>query len=52
MTNVVIKPYLISNIDTNNVYSSMKEGKNIKIIYLKYKDSNRDTKLTFQHHLY
>ncbi|VVU95089.1 hypothetical protein CPAV1605_814 [seawater metagenome] len=49
MSTVVSKPYRISNIDIENiVYHSMKEGANKKILYLKYKDNNRDMPLTFQ----
>ena len=44
-----LKPFLISDIDINNiVYSDLKEGKNKNILYLKYKDNSRDTRLIFQ----
>ena len=49
MSHVILKPYRISNIDTNKiVYYNMKEGSTKKILYLKYKDNNRDMRLTFQ----
>ena len=49
MNSVIMKPYRISEVDLNNiVYSQVKDGKNKKVVYIKYNNNNTQTRLTFQ----
>ena len=48
MSSIILKPYRISEIDLDKIlYTEVKEGKNKKVIYLKYDNESNDH-LSFQ----
>ena len=49
MNSIILKPYRISDVDFDKIiYSHVKVGKNKKVVYLNYGDTEHNNKFTFQ----